>query len=101
MVTIKSVTAVPDFKSPSRQAKGNMSGMSVRWGNAEDGLKEKQMDDFILTMGSSISKSQFFINFHKILTMARCLRSDIFLLNVYMAYLTLIELRSNFINYHN
>ncbi len=51
MVTIKSATVAPDFKLASRYANGNILGMSVRWHNAEGGLKDKQMGDFIFTMG--------------------------------------------------
>ncbi len=50
MVSIKSVTAAPDFKSPSRHTNELILGMSVRWRNAGGGLKDKQMDDFILIM---------------------------------------------------
>ncbi len=41
MVKIKSATDTPDFKLPSRQANG--------------GLKDKQMGDFILIMGLSLT----------------------------------------------
>ncbi len=51
MVGIKSATDARDFKSPSRHAKENILGMSIRWRNSEGGLKDKQMGDFILTMG--------------------------------------------------
>ncbi len=51
MLRIKSVTAAPDFKSPSRHANGRIFDICVRWRNAEGGLTDKQMGDFILTMG--------------------------------------------------
>jgi len=43
MIRIKSATDAPDFKSPSRHANGSILD--------EGGLKDKQMGDFILTMG--------------------------------------------------
>ncbi len=51
MLRIKSATDAPDFKSPSRHANGSIFDICVRWRNAEGGLKDKQMGDFILTMG--------------------------------------------------
>jgi hypothetical protein len=51
MVRIKSATDAPDFKSPSRHANGSIFGIWVLWRNAEGGLKDKQMGDFILIMG--------------------------------------------------
>ncbi|WP_319574904.1 hypothetical protein [uncultured Desulfobacter sp.] len=51
MVRIKSATDAPDFKSPSRHANGSIFEICVHWRNAEGGLKDKQMGDFILTMG--------------------------------------------------
>ncbi len=51
MLRIKSATAAPDFKSPSRHANGRIFDICVRWRNAEGGLTDKQMGDFILTMG--------------------------------------------------
>jgi len=53
MVRIKSAIDAPDFKLPARHANGIrlflMSFGVTR--NAEGGLKDKQMGDFILTMG--------------------------------------------------
>ncbi|HKL82279.1 MAG TPA: hypothetical protein VJ879_07155 [Desulfobacter sp.] len=51
MIRIKSATDAPDFKSPSRHANGSILEYVCLWRNAEDGLKDKQMGDFILTMG--------------------------------------------------
>ncbi len=49
MVRIKSTTDAPDFKSLSRHANGRM-GICVRWRNAENEIKNKQISDFILTV---------------------------------------------------
>ncbi|PIE63109.1 MAG: hypothetical protein CSA25_01955 [Desulfobacter postgatei] len=57
MTTIKSATDTPDFKSPSRHANELILGMSVRWRNTEGGLKDKQMGDFILTMGLKFAEN--------------------------------------------
>ena len=51
MIRIKSATDAPDFKSPSRHANGIILIICIRWHNAEGGLKDKQMGDFILIMG--------------------------------------------------
>jgi hypothetical protein len=51
MIRIKSATDTPDFKSPSRHANGKHISICVLWRNAEGGLKDKQMGDFILIMG--------------------------------------------------
>ncbi|PIE62125.1 MAG: hypothetical protein CSA25_06815 [Desulfobacter postgatei] len=51
IVRIKSATDAPDFKPPSRHSNGGLFDICVRWRNAESGLKDKQMNDFILTMG--------------------------------------------------
>ncbi len=53
MMRIKSATDARDFKSRSMHANELILGMSVRWRNAKGGLKDKQMVDFILTMGLS------------------------------------------------
>ncbi len=47
MVKIKSATDASDFKSPSRQTNGCIFDICVRWRNAESGLKDNQMGDFI------------------------------------------------------
>ena len=51
MIRIKSATDAPDFKSPSRHASGSILIICILWRNAEVGLKDKQMGDFILIMG--------------------------------------------------
>jgi len=51
MVRIKCATDASDFKSPSRPANVIQIVPNVLWHNAEGGLKDKQMGDFILTMG--------------------------------------------------
>jgi hypothetical protein len=51
MIRIKSATDAPDFKSPSRHANGSILIIWILWRNAEGGLKDKQMGDFILIMG--------------------------------------------------
>src|SRR6056297_1702849 len=57
MVRIKSATDALDFKSPARHANGSIFEICVHWRNAEGGLKDKQMGDFILAMGLNIAMS--------------------------------------------
>ncbi|PIE62638.1 MAG: hypothetical protein CSA25_04030 [Desulfobacter postgatei] len=61
MVTIKSGTDVPGFKSPSRHANGGIFDICVRWRNAEGGFKDKQMGDFIWTIGLRVAYFIFWL----------------------------------------
>jgi hypothetical protein len=53
MIRIKSGTDAPDFKSPSGTPTEAYCGICIRWRNAEGGLKDKQMGDFIQLYKSS------------------------------------------------
>jgi hypothetical protein len=57
MIRIKSAIDAPDFRSPSRHVNGNIFEICFRWRNAEGGLKDKQMGDFILIMGLKTQSS--------------------------------------------
>ncbi len=48
---MKSAIDAPDFKALSRHANGSIFEICIRWRNAEGGLKDKHMGDFILIMG--------------------------------------------------
>jgi hypothetical protein len=50
MIRIKSAIDAPDFRSPLRHVNGSIFEICIRWRNAEGGLKDKQMGDFILIM---------------------------------------------------
>ncbi len=51
MVKIKSATDALDSKWPTRHANGSIFEICVHWRNAEGGLKDKHMGNFILAMG--------------------------------------------------
>ncbi len=54
MIKVKSATDPSDFKPPSRQASGGIFFdflIYVRWDNAKNGLKGKQMGYFYVNHG--------------------------------------------------
>jgi hypothetical protein len=63
MIRIKSAIDAPDFRSPSRNVNGSIFEICIRWRNAEGGLKDKQMGEFILIMGL---KHNFQVNSEKL-----------------------------------